>query len=135
MVKIVLKSDYLQAYRQRNKPINTVDAIDYLEKVLAIAATLAGGTFFVVQWARQSARRRRESSFAIYMERVIAIERESLHNELSAQLDLASLIRLQKELADLKSEAVTKFANGKLEGEGLIHGFSTLVNDSRDQLN
>jgi len=123
-----------QSYRQRNKPIIAGDAIDYLEKVLAIAATLAGGTFFVVQWARQSARRRRESSFAIYMERVIAIERESLQNELSAQLDLASLIRLQKELADLKSEAVTKFANGKLEGEGLIHGFLALVNDSRDQL-
>ena len=123
-----------QSYRQRNKPIIAGDAVDYFEKVLAITATLAGGTFFVAQWARQSARRRRESSFANYMERVIAIERESLHNELSANLDLASLIRLQKELADLKSEAVTKFANGQLEGEGLIHGFLALVNDSRDQL-
>lgn len=123
-----------QSYRQRNKPIIAGDAVDYFEKVLAITATLAGGTFFVVQWARQKARRRRESSFANYMERVMTIERESLLNELSAKLDLASLIRLQKELADLKSEAVTKFANGQLEGEGLIHGFLALVNDSRDQL-
>lgn len=123
-----------QAYRQRNKPIIAGDAIDYFEKVLAIAATFAGGTFFVLQWARQSAKRRRESSFASYMGRVIAIERESLQNEVSANLDLASLIRLQKELADLKAEAVAKFANGTLGGEGLIHGFLALVNDARDQL-
>ena len=123
-----------ELYRQRNKPIIAGDAIDYLEKVLAIAATVAGGTFFVVQWYVRSNRRRREASFASYMERVIQIENESMQNELAAQLDLATLIRLQRELAVLKSEAVSRFAAGKLEGEGLIHGFLALVNDARNQL-
>jgi hypothetical protein len=68
------------------------------------------------------------------MERVIQIENESMQNELAAQLDLATLIRLQRELAVLKSEAVSRFAAGKLEGEGLIHGFLALVNDARNQL-
>lgn len=104
------------------------DAIDYLEKVLAIAATIAGGTFFFVQWYMRSSRRRREASFAGYMERVIQIENESMQNELVAQLDLATLIRLQRELAVLKSNAVSKFAAVELEGEGLIHGFLALVN-------
>jgi len=123
-----------ESFRQRNKPIIAGDAIDYLEKVLAIAATVAGGTFFLVQWYIGSNRKRRESSLAKYMERVIAIERESMHIELAAQLDLASLIRLQRELAELKAEAVTRFAAGKLEGVGMISGFLGLVNDTRDQM-
>lgn len=123
-----------ELYRQRNKPIIAGDAVDYLEKVLAIVATVAGGAFFVGQWYLRTSRRRREASFASYMERVIAIEDESMRNELASQLDLATLIRLQRELAALKSEAVGKFAAGELEGEGLIHGFLALVNDARNQL-
>ena len=68
------------------------------------------------------------------MERVIAIENEATQNELAAQLDLATLIRLQRELSALKADAVSRFAAGKLEGEGLIHGFLALVNDARNQL-
>ncbi len=123
-----------ELYRQRNKPIIAGDAIDYLEKVIAISATVAGGTFFLAQWYLRSNRRRREMSFATYMERVIAIENEAMRNELAAQLDLATLIRLQRELSALKADAVRKFAAGKLEGEGLIHGFLALVNDARNQL-
>ena len=123
-----------ELYRQRNKPIIAGDAIDYLEKVLAIAATVAGGTFFLVQWYLRSNRRSREANFANYMTRVIAIEDESMQNELASQLDLATLIRLQRELAALKSDAVSKFAAGELEGAGLIHGFLALVNDARNQL-
>ena len=57
-----------------------------------------------------------------------------MQNELAAQLDLATLIRLQRELASLKSDAVSKFAAGELEGGGLIQGFLALVNDARNQL-
>ncbi len=121
-------------YRQRNKPLIAGDAIDYWEKVLAITATLAGGTFFMIQWYAGRSRRYREASFAKYMERVLAIESTSMKTELSAQLDLRTLIRLQRELAAIKSEAVQKFAAGELEGEGLVHGFLDLVNDARNQL-
>lgn len=121
-------------YRTRNKPLIAGDAIDYWEKVLAIAATLAGGTFFMAQWYIRWSRRKREANFASYMERVIAIENAAMQTELSAKLDLGQLIRLQRELADLKSETVRKFASGELEGEGLIHSFLALVNDARNQL-
>ena len=121
-------------YRIRNRPLIAGDAIDYWEKVLAIAATLAGGTFFMAQWYLRWSRRKREANFAGYMERVIAIESAAMQTELSAKLDLGHLIRLQRELAELKSEAVRKFASGELEGEGLIHGFLALVNDARNQL-
>lgn len=121
-------------YRQRNKPLIAGDAIDYWEKVLAIAATLAGGTFFLAKWYLRWSRRKREASFAGYISRVLEIENAMMQTELSAKLDLAELIRLQRELADLKGEAVGKFASGELEGEGLVHGFLALVNDARNQL-
>jgi hypothetical protein len=123
-----------QAYRQRNKPIIAGDAVDYAEKVLAIAATVVGGAFFLFQWSIRRVRRRREASLASYIERVMTIEQESLQNEVAAQLDLAELIRLQGELAKIKSQAVSKFANGELEGEALIQGLLSLVNDARNQL-
>ena len=121
-------------YRTRNKPLIAGDAIDYWEKILAITATLAGGLFFMAQWYYRWSRRKRDASFAGYMERVIAIENDAMQTELSAHLDLGQLVRLQRELAELKAEAVRRFASGELEGEGLVHGFLALVNDARNQL-
>jgi hypothetical protein len=123
-----------EAFRQRSKPIIAGDAIDYFEKLLAIAGTLAGGTFFVYQWYAGSRRRTREASLANYIARVIAIEREALENERAAELDLSKLLSLQSELVEIKSEAVTKFVGGELQGEALIQGFLSLVNDARNQL-
>lgn len=123
-----------EKYRQRNKPLIAGDAIDYWEKIIAITATAAGGTFFMIQWYLGRSRRNRAASIASYMERVLAIENASMQTELSAELDLAALIRLQLELAKIKSEVVRKFAAGELEGEGLIQGFLELVNDARSQV-
>jgi TRAP-type uncharacterized transport system substrate-binding protein len=123
-----------EAFRQRSKPIIAGDAIDYFEKILAIAGTLAGGTFFVYRWYAGSRRRTREASLASYIARVIAIEREALENERAAELDLSKLIALQSELVEIKSEAVTKFVGGELQGEALIQGFLSLVNDAREQV-
>jgi TRAP-type uncharacterized transport system substrate-binding protein len=121
-------------YRQRNKPVIAGDLVDYVEKLLAIAATLLGGTFFLAQWYFRMLRRRRESNLAHYIVRVTQIEKEALDNEVAAQLNLAALIRLQNELAKIKAEAVQRFASGELEGESLIQGFLSLVNDARNQL-
>lgn len=121
-------------YRQRNKPLIAGDAVDYVEKMLAIVATIAGGLFFIAQWYFRSRQRRRESILAGYMERVISIESSMLQNEISSELDLGELIRLQRELSELKAQAVRKFAIGELEGEGMIQGFLALVNDARNQL-
>jgi TRAP-type uncharacterized transport system substrate-binding protein len=123
-----------EQYRQRSKPIIAGDVIDYMEKLLAIGATVAGGIFFAVQWLERSRRRRRQASFTDYMERVMAIEAESFRNESAAHLNLPRLIQLQANLSELKADAVRKFAAGKLEGEGLVNGFLALVNDARNQL-
>ncbi len=123
-----------ERYKMRSKPLIAGDAIDYVEKLLAIIATLTGGSFVLIQWFIRRAKRRREIEFARYIERVNTIERESLSNEMAAQLDLAELIRLQRELADVKSDVVSKFASGELDIASSIHGFLSLINDTRDQL-
>ncbi len=123
-----------ELYRQRNKPLIAGDAVDYLEKLLAILATVLGGMFFVIQWYLRSTQRKREVNLANYMKRVIAIECEITRNEASSNLDLPSLIRLQRELTEIKTDAVHRFASGELEGEALIQGFLSLINDARQQL-
>ena len=49
-------------------------------------------------------------------------------------LDLKELLRLQVDLSRLKNEALSRFAEGRLEGEALISGFVAHVNDARNYL-
>jgi len=58
----------------------------------------------------------------------------ALELELGAMLDLRELLRLQVELSRLKNEALSRFAEGKLEGEALIAGFVAHVNNARNYL-
>ncbi len=121
-------------YRDRNKPLIIGDAIDLLEKGTSLTGALLGGAFFLWQWYRQRVRRRRELGFETYMLKVTAIEERALHTEMGARFDLKELLRLEVELGGLKSEALQRFAAGEFEGEQLISGFITHVNDARDHL-
>ena len=72
--------------------------------------------------------------FEAYMQRVTSIEQRALEFELSATLDLKQLLALQVELSGLKNEALRRFTIGEIEGEELISGFITQVNDARGYL-
>ncbi|MFN7738238.1 MAG: TAXI family TRAP transporter solute-binding subunit [Pirellula sp.] len=124
----------VQRYRDRNKVLIASDLIDYLEKLLAIIATLAGAAFFLYQWYSEHRRQQRENRFGDFMMRVIKIEQESLQSELSAKLQLADLIRLQKELADLKEDAVKGFVTGEWQSPTMLNGLLALINDTREQI-
>jgi hypothetical protein len=122
------------AFRERNKPLVIGDNVDFLEKSTSLLGRLLGGSFFLWQWYRQRRRRRREMGFESYMLKVTAVERRALELETAAALDLKELVRLQVEVSRLKAEALQRFADGELEGEELISGFVTHVNDARDYL-
>ncbi|MCA1686580.1 MAG: hypothetical protein LC745_11525, partial [Planctomycetia bacterium] len=122
------------AFRDRNKPLIIGDAVDLLEKGTSLAGALLGGAFFLWQWYRQRLRRRRELGFEAYMLKVTAIERRALQTELGARFDLKELLQLQVELSGLKIDALQRFADGEFEGEAMISGFVTHVNDARDHL-
>ncbi len=124
----------VEDYRDRNKVLIAGDLIDYMEKVLAIAATLAGAGFFIYQWYTEHRRSKREGRFAAFMSRVIVIENKALANEISAHLDLSDLIQLQRELAHLKAEAVEGFVAGQWQGTSMLNGLLALINDTRQQI-
>jgi hypothetical protein len=86
---------------------------------------------FLWQGLRQWSARRREQRFKRDLLAVGRIERQALELEGAAELDLGKLRGLQQQLNDLKDEALRKFASGELEGEQLVAGFLTLVNDAR----
>jgi TRAP-type uncharacterized transport system substrate-binding protein len=123
-----------EEYREYHKPILAGEVVDLLEKTTSLAGAVAGAIFFLWQWLRQYYRRKRELGFESYMVKVAAIEQKALDLELGAMLDLKELLRLQVELSRLKNEALSRFAEGKLEGEELISGFVAHVNDARNYL-
>ena len=124
----------VQRYRDRNKVLIASDLIDYLEKLLAIVATLAGAAFFLYQWYSEHRRQQRENRFGDFMMRVIKIEQQALESELSAKLQLVDLIRLQQELALLKSDAVRGFVSGEWQSPTMLNGLLALINDTREQI-
>ena len=123
-----------EEYRQHHKPLLAGDVVDTLEKGTSLTGAIAGALFFLWQWIRQNIRRKRELGFEAYMVKIAAIEKQALDVELGAMLDLKELLRLQVELNRLKNEALSRFAEGKLEGEALMSGFISHANDARNHL-
>jgi TRAP-type uncharacterized transport system substrate-binding protein len=121
-------------FLQRNKPLVVGDAVDFLEKTSSLTGAVLGGLFVTWQWLRRRYRRRRELGFESYLLKVTAIEQQTLQLELASELELAPLIALQSDLGRLKNEAMQRFTQGELEGEGLMSGFLTHANDARDYL-
>lgn len=121
-------------YLEHNKPLIAGDIVDFMEKGTSLVGALLGGLFFLWQWWKQRYRRKQELGFEAYMLKVTSIERRALELEIGARLDLKELLHLQTALSELKSEALEKFAEGDLEGEELISGFVSHVNDARTYL-
>jgi TRAP-type uncharacterized transport system substrate-binding protein len=122
-------------YIEFNKPLVAGDVIDLLEKGTSLIGGVLGGAFFLWQWVRHRYRRKRELGFETYMVKVAEIEEKALGLEMQASLDLGELLKLQRDLGRLKNQALARFAEGKLEGEQLISGFVSHVNDARNYLN
>jgi len=121
-------------YREYHKPLRAGQVVDLMEKATSLTGAVVGALFFLRQWLRQYFRRKRELGFESYMVKVAAIEQKALELEMGVMLDLRELLRLQVEVSRIKNEALSRFAAGKLEGEALISGFVTHVNDARNYL-
>jgi TRAP-type uncharacterized transport system substrate-binding protein len=119
-------------YVRRNSPLIAGDLIDLVEKEVSILGVLAGGLFCLSQWLRRQLRRRRERGFEAYILRVSQVERQALELARAPTLDLPALLRLQDGLTRIKTEALERFADGKLEGEELMSGFLVHASDTRD---
>ncbi len=121
-------------YIRRNSPLIAGDVIDVVEKEVSILGVVVGGLFCLIQWLRRRFRRRRERSFEAYILQVARVERRALVLSRAPTLDLAALLQLQDGLAQIKEEALQRFADGQIDGEELMSGFLAHASDARDFL-
>ncbi len=122
------------AYLERHRPFVTSGEIDKLNNSLGVAGALVGGLLFAWQWRRQRIRDRLDAAVGHYLLRVASLERRIATLELSASLELEPLVGLRRELLELKSEALERFASGDLGSYATITDLLTPINSARDQI-
>jgi len=122
------------AYLRRDKPYVTDATVSALSNSLSVLGAFAGGGLFLWQWWRQRTRARRDETFGSYMLRVADVERRIAALELSATLELEPLADLQRELLELKSEALERFAAGDLGDQAALSDLLTPINAARDHI-
>ena len=121
-------------YLRRDKPYVTDDTVNALSNSLSILGALAGGGLFLWQWWRQRTRARRDETFGTYMLRIADVERRLAALELAATLELEPLAELQRELLQLKSEALERFADGELGDQAALSDLLMPLNAARDHV-
>lgn len=119
------------AYRKRGDSLITNQTVDELSNTLSILGALLGGGFFVRQWQRERARSRRDETFASCILRVANVERRVAELELGATLELEPLAALERDLLQLKSEALERFAAGELGDHTALGSLLTPLNAAR----
>ena len=121
-------------YIRRDQPLLTGQLIEELANFFTIAAPTAASLVFLRQWFRQRGRLRRERSFEWYIGQVTEVELEAMELEAAGEYDAERLIDLQRELGRLKTEALRRFTEGRLEGEPYLSSFLAHVGDARSHL-
>ena len=122
------------AYVARSQPAITDETVDKLNNSIGIITALIGGGLFLWQWWRKRTEARHDEVFGGYMLRVAAIERRAAELELAATIALEPLIDLQREVLQLKSEALDRFATGDLGGQAALSDLLGPLNGARDHI-
>jgi TRAP-type uncharacterized transport system substrate-binding protein len=122
-------------YQKRNAPLLSGEVADAARKGFAIFAAAVSGFFVLWQWLRQSGQHRKDAAFSGYIHQVTRIEEQASAIERGRPGGTAALLALRDQLAQLKSEALDRFAAGELTGKELLAGFLLHANDGRDYIN
>jgi hypothetical protein len=121
-------------YVARSQPAITDETVDKLNNSIGIITALIGSGLFLWQWWRKRTEARHDEVFGGYMLRVAAIERRAAELELAATIALEPLIDLQREVLQLKSEALDRFATGDLGGQAALSDLLGPLNGARDHI-
>lgn len=122
------------AYLSRSEPAITGEMVDDLNNSLGIVGALIGSAAFAIQGWRQRRRANREQLVANHLLLVAALERRIVEIELSAELDLDTLIALQRELLVLKSGVLERFTSGELDDYATLASMLAPVDSARDRV-
>jgi hypothetical protein len=123
-----------EAFRAHDRPFITRDVVGSISSSLSIFGATLGAVLFFVRSFRQRSQARREALFSDTMLRVANIERRVVERELAATLELEPLVGLQREILQLKSEALERFAAGELGGHGVITDLLTPINSAHEHI-
>lgn len=121
-------------FRQRENPLLTADDVDTLSNSLSVLGALVGAGLFLREACRQRRHSRRHGLFTSYLARLAAIERQLAEIELSASLDIKKLRALQRELLELKSEALEQFSTGVIPSQSTLVDLLGPINNARDHI-
>ncbi len=122
------------AFINRDKSIITADSVNDLANTLSVLGALVGGSIFLGRAWRQRRQARRDDLFGAYMLRVAEVERKAVELELSASMDLRPVISLQRDLLQLQSEALERFAAGELGNQATLSDLLAPVNAARNHV-
>ena len=121
-----------QKYLAAKQPIATGRVIEVTEQLVGIVGALLGTLLFIWQWLRRMRSRRRDGEFVVYIDRVIKIENEALSYEDDAEVPIERMQEMQEELSRLKSDLITRFRDGYLEGTEMLSSFLKHANDTSE---
>ena len=122
-----------RTFLDHDKPFLTAHGVEDLSNTMSVFGALAGGGLFLWQGLRQRRQSRRDQLLVEFMLRVAECERRIVELELSSSMELEALIVLQRDLLQLKSEALERFTQGELGGETLSE-LLVPVNAARDHV-
>ena len=122
------------AYLARDKPYFRNETLAELGKLQGLIGSLAGGVLFLWQWRRRRAAAAHDETFGTYLLRVVDVERRVAGLELADTLDLEALAALQREVLELKQEALERFAAGDLGDQAALADLLTPLNAARDHI-
>ena len=126
--------DGTKRFLARDRPILAANDVDALANALSVMGALLGAAVFVWQAWRQRARTARRTVFAGFQLEIAELERKLAELELSAHLELESLVELQGAILRSKSDMLTRFAAGELSDEVTLTELLSPLNSARDHV-
>jgi TRAP-type uncharacterized transport system substrate-binding protein len=120
-----------QEWLRRNDALLTPEIIDNVESMRSFLVSLVVALFLLWRWIRA----RQQRGFDAYLNEVTKLEREILHLESQADLDLHRLVVIQRALGEIKNRALVGYGEGQISSADLLNSFLAHVTDVRTNLN
>jgi hypothetical protein len=122
------------AFLGRNRPWISGGQVDRLANTLSVLGALVGGGLFLWQSWRQRVSARRDELFGKYQLQIAGMEGRVVELELAADLALEPLITLQRDLLELKRQALARYASGDLGNQATLTDLLAPLNAARDHV-
>lgn len=123
-----------EAFRRRDRPLVTAGDIITVNSSLGVIGALGGSAIFLWQGWRQRRQAQQDALFGSYMMRLAEVEHRIVELELSANIDLESLVTLQQDLLTLKSSSLADFADGTLGNQSALFDLLSSINAAREHV-